>query len=187
MKFIKMFLNKFLNGNNDDSFMIDESKIKIDSNLESIFSKKNEDQKGAITTAVAMQFLLQATADAEDARQSGIKSGLIAEWMTKEQSLAYLYAQYVFLGYEKKYSPALVGSFIKKYCTDSLFLDFSFYYIQIANAQGFEIDSVLFDSDKISPQMDIAETAERMKSLGYKKHWIPPFKEPYKQQWINFY
>lgn len=186
MSFIKTVLNKiFKEKDNRPIVLINEKSVKINNDMGEIFSPKEEAQREMISTTMAFHFLLQATADLADERENALELGLIDETMTHLQSLACLYARYVFMGYEKKHSPLIVASLIKNYCVENLFEYFSTYYVALANSEGFDFNLTCFDSDSIDSFMDIKGSANRMQSLGYKKHWIPPFKTPYKEEWAT--
>lgn len=131
--------------------------------------------------------MFQATADEADARQQGIDAGFIADWMTKEEAVACLYAQYIFIGFDAKYSPNAVGNLLKHYCPYEFYVQFVNFYIHIVRKNGIFFDEKTFDEDLINPIMDIPGSGREMRSKGYKKHWIPQFKEPFITQWHNCY
>ena len=80
--------------------------------MDSIFKPKNEEQRETLSVTMACFLLLQATADLADDREKAIELNMIDETMTHLQSLACLYARYIFMGYEKKYSPLIAASFM---------------------------------------------------------------------------
>jgi len=139
-------------------------------------------EKSIITATQSFQSLMQATADALDAREEGIQAGIIISSMPTEEVIPYLYSLYVFIGYERKHSPITACNLLKIYCPEDFSITFEFYYRELAKLEGMDVNIIDFNDDSIIPFIHIPSFAETSARLGNKRHWNP-FKEPFRSQW----
>lgn len=143
----------------------------------SFFFPKKE--KPLITVSTICQLVLQSTADSYDAREDGIKSGLITSEMDKVEAISALLAFYVSSGFEKKFSPLLTLSFLNNYCLDEIKEKFIFYYEKCCS----NLEENLFNQDfKYDAIMDIEALSKNGLRLNLKAK-NNPFKEPYRSIW----
>ena len=133
---------------------------------------------------VTTQLLLQANNDAYEARELGIKSGLIQEGMRDSEAIACPLAYYVFSGFEEKVTPYWVGTFLLTYCKIEIIDEFIHFYSQFAKIEKEKFTENLKNS-KHETIMDIKALAKMATKLKLKKSTPSPFREPYNQIWIN--
>lgn len=153
---------------------------KVANLIKKVVGQKKE--KHVINATQSFQTLMHATAAALDARKEGIQTGIIPPSMPTEEIIPYLYSLYVFMDYEKKFSPIIAGNLLKIYCPKDFSIAFEFYYKEIAKSKGMNLYNITFDNDLIEPFIDISSFAKKSIDLGFKRHWNP-FKEPYRSEW----
>ena len=145
--------------------------------IKRIFGSSKED---CLTTTKGFQILLQATADAMDAREDGIKAGLISEHCETDEAIGVLYATYIFNLYEKKLSPIVAYRILEVYCRKIISEAYKLSYISyLRNTKNPDID---FSKNNIDTIMEVYPLACRGKEIGYKMHWNP-FREPFHSLW----
>jgi len=151
--------------------------------------KQNNDKRlysvddfNVLTASKAFQLLIQATADATDARQQREDEGVIQSWMSNDEAIAVGLAYRVWEGFEEKTSPLVMTSLLVNYCSEDLVDAFVNFLQIVARKDGVSLEaSALLDSC-IYVLIDIPAFALTGKALGNKETW-GQFKEPYATQW----
>lgn len=150
-----------------------------------IFRPKKQSEKPCITVTTITALVLQATADSYDARDQGIKAGLIMPEMNDMEAIACPLAFYVFQGFEERFSPKLTLSFLDNYCLEEIQQYFMLYYIKIANHFGVNFTKNNFANyHQVEAIMDIEGISKDGDRLNLKAK-NNPFKEPYRSVWIK--
>lgn len=143
------------------------------------FSQKDSSGNKVLTTVFAFQLLMQATADAIDAREKCKQNGIIQEWMNEGESIAMVLAVRLTTdGFEQNLSPKIMHSLLKNYCRDEIKDSFLDFYAGLLKLDTLE--NVV--SEQFNALMDIRGCAIVGKDIGWKEHWNP-FKEPFFAQW----
>jgi hypothetical protein len=97
--------------------------------------KEPAEKETIISVTATTQLLLQVNCDAYEAREQGVECGLIQEGMNNDEAIACPLAYYIFSGYEEKYSPYLVSTFLLTYCRIKILSEFIHFYTQFAKIE----------------------------------------------------
>lgn len=138
--------------------------------------------KGTLTATAAFQLLIQASADAIDAREQGEEAGIIQSWMSRDEGIAIMLALMVKNNYEPQFSPQIMTSLLINYCRDGLADAFVEFFCQLSEQRGERVSPTELRKRQFDVLIDIQQAAITGNSFGWKQYW-GPFKEPYVSQW----
>lgn len=138
-----------------------------------------------LTATLALQILLQSTADVVDCRSDGEQCGIIQNWMSRDEAIAVVLVWRVTSEYEQKLSPKVMMSFLINYCRDDIANAYADFMCQVLHKDGIVTTPVqLKQQTTVSTFVDIEAfiRSGRARELGYKASWNP-FREPLSTHW----
>ncbi len=161
----RIFNKKEVQGNSNNQEML--------ASLSRMFGSEQED---CLSVTKGFQVLIQATDDATDEKELGVKAGFIPEESSTDEAIGILFATYIFRLYEKKFSPTIAYRLLEIFCREPILQSYKVTYCHLYAQLSKE--QVNFNNINIDPIMDIYSMACHAKDIGYKIHWNP-FKEPF--------
>jgi hypothetical protein len=134
----------------------------------------------SLSATQAFFTLIQATADAIDARSGGEAVGIIQKWMNEDEAIAMVLAYYVWTGFDDC-NAANVGAMLTVYCRAEIVTSFYEFYPQLAKKRFDELFPEGVGVAHIILAVDIGQYA-RNNRANVKQHWNP-FREPFASEW----
>ncbi|CAN7777165.1 hypothetical protein [Caballeronia sp. LjRoot31] len=142
--------------------------------------KRTGSKISSLSATQAFFTLIQATADAVDARSSGESAGVIQKWMNGDEAIAMVFAYYVWTGFDDR-NAAIVGAMLTEYCRTEIIASFYEFYPQLAKKRFEELFPDGVGESPVQLTMDIGQYALTNRT-NIKQHWNP-FREPFASDW----